>query len=162
MSGFSHVEMYFIHACFYYNLMIELLDHVFNYTTCMLTWLLLMLMILWCTFLWLNELVLFVGMVLLNMQKWKVHTLWNVPFSKHDFKVCLHSFISTCGVLTPFLPFLQHFRFRLLKCFFKVTWRRLGSVDHPTRVGPHILREMPLSSSWSCFEFKTSIFLFSI
>ena len=38
-----------------YDLMIELLDYVFNYMTCMLNWLVLMLLFLWCSCIWLNE-----------------------------------------------------------------------------------------------------------
>ena len=81
-----------IHSCCYYDLMIELLDYVFNYMTCIVTWLDLMLLLLWCTCVWLNEHVLLVSMVLLNVYKgfwWKVHTLWNVPFPRMFLKYVL-------------------------------------------------------------------------
>ena len=40
----------FIHACYYYHFMIELLGYVFNYILSMLTLLDLMLLFLWCTY----------------------------------------------------------------------------------------------------------------
>ena len=66
-----------------YDLMIELLDYVFNYMICMLTWLVLMLLVLWCTCLWLNEYVLLIGMVFLYVHKGfqsKYHVKINIPF----------------------------------------------------------------------------------
>ena len=47
-----------IHACCYYDLMIELLDYVSNYSMCMLASLVSILLVFWCTCLWHQEYVL--------------------------------------------------------------------------------------------------------
>ena len=69
------------------------------------------------------------------------------PFFACFHVICAYGFIlSTSCVLTPFLPFPQHFRFRSLEGLWRLLQRRLGILDHPSCVGPHFLREMPISS----------------
>ena len=74
-----------IHACCYYDLMIDLLDYVFDYMICMLTWLDLMLLFLWCTCLWPND-----------MSYWLIWSCWK----------CIKVFNKKC-VLIEMFPFLS-------------------------------------------------------
>ena len=132
-----------------------------------MTWLVLMLLALWYTCLWLKEHALLIGIVFLNVHKIKNAYFMKCPFFLPCFHcMCAYGLIlSTTCVLTPFLPFLQHFRFWSLKCFWRRHWRRLGSFINPGRVGPHFPREIPLSSLWSCFlvnDFYGSLFPFSM
>ena len=137
--------------------MIELLDYVSYYVICMLTWLDLVLLVLWCTFFGPNECVLLIGIVLSNVHKTfqsKMHNLMKCPFL-----ACFHDMyaygpiLTTNAILTLFFPFPQHFRFRSLKGFWRQLRRRLVILNHPSCVRPHFPRAISLSSLWCCFSF---------
>ena len=98
---------------------------------------------------------------LMNVPNWLVWSFWmcikvfNEKCILYKMSLFLAWFQSMCafglllsigGVLTPFLPFPQHFRFNSFKRFWRWLWRRLGVLNHPSWVGPHFSREVPISS----------------
>ena len=81
---------------------------------------------------------------LMCIQVFKVNCILNEMSLLECFHdMCAYDLIlSTSGVLTPFLPFPQHFRFRLSKDFWRRHVTRIGFLNHPSRVGPHFPRAM--------------------
>ena len=93
---------------------------------------------------------LFMYMLLTFMHKAfisKLHTLMKCPLLAWFYGVCSYGIIlSTSGVLTPFSPFPQHFRFWSLEGFWDDFEGRLGILINQSWVGPHFPRAMPISS----------------
>ena len=83
---------------------------------CMIILLDLVLFVLWCTCFGLNGCAYLIGMVVLNVHK--VNFFMKGPLLACFHDICAYGLIlSTSGVLTPFILFPQHFRFRSLQGF---------------------------------------------